>query len=210
MSIVDKFYKYGVVPAVKVENADDALPVAAALAAGGIPVVEITFRTAAAEEAIRRIAAGAPEILLGAGTVLTVEQVNRAVAAGAKYIVSPGLDMPVIHRALELGALPVPGCITPTDLTMAYNLSLTLVKLFPIETAGGLKLIDALSGPFGSMKYMPTGGVNATNLNAYLRHPKVIACGGSWMVKEDLIKSGDWAGITELARQASDLVPAGR
>lgn len=189
------------VPVVVLDDAKDADPLAAALVAGGLPVAEVTFRTSAAAEAIRVMAARG-DVLLGAGTVLTPDQVDRAVDAGASYIVSPGLSRAVVERAAERGVLALPGAVTATEIQAALELGITTVKFFPAGTSGGAPAISALAAPFGGVRFVPTGGVGPKNLHEYLSIPAVAAVGGSWMVPKDKVKAGDFAGITELTAQA--------
>ena len=196
----------GIVPVVVLNKADDAEPLAQALVKGGLPCAEVTFRTDAAEESIRRIAKKFPEMFVGAGTVLTTEQADRAVWAGAKFIVSPGLNPKVVEHCLKKGYPITPGIMTPTELEMALGFGLDVVKFFPAENAGGLKMIKAMSAPYTMMKFMPTGGINATNVRDYLACNKILACGGSWMVKGDLINAGDFAEIEKLTREAAAIV----
>ncbi|MCR5089194.1 MAG: bifunctional 4-hydroxy-2-oxoglutarate aldolase/2-dehydro-3-deoxy-phosphogluconate aldolase [Oscillospiraceae bacterium] len=206
MTIQEKFASFGVVPVVVLENADDALPLGKALIDGGLPVAEVTFRTAAAEESIRRMHEAYPEMLVGAGTVLSVEQVDRAVGAGAQFIVAPGFDPEVVDYCLSKGIPVFPGCVTPSEITQAVKRGLKVVKFFPAGSFGGVSTIKALSGPFVGLKIMPTGGVSAKNLAEYLGNKTVIACGGSWMVKGDLIKAGDFAKVEELTKEAVAIV----
>ncbi|MBQ9685145.1 MAG: bifunctional 4-hydroxy-2-oxoglutarate aldolase/2-dehydro-3-deoxy-phosphogluconate aldolase [Oscillospiraceae bacterium] len=206
MSIQEKIAGFGVVPVVVLENADDALPLAQALINGGLPCAEVTFRTAAAEESIRRIAQAYPDMFVGAGTVLSVEQVDKAVAAGAKFIVSPGFDPEVVDYCLSKDIPVFPGCVTPSEITQAVKRGLKVVKFFPAGNFGGVSTIKALAGPFVGLKVMPTGGVNAKNLPEYLGCKAVIACGGSWMVKGDLIKAGEFDKIEEMTKEAVALV----
>lgn len=196
----------GIVPVVVLNKADDAEPLAQALVKGGLPCAEVTFRTDAAEESIRRIAKKFPEMFVGAGTVLTTEQADRAVGAGAKFIVSPGLNPKVVEHCLKKGYPITPGIMTPTELEMALGFGLDVVKFFPAENAGGLKMIKAMSAPYTMMKFMPTGGINATNVRDYLASNKILACGGSWMVKGDLINAGDFIQIEKLTREAAVIV----
>ena len=196
----------GIVPVVVLNKADDAEPLAQALVKGGLPCAEVTFRTDAAEESIRRIAKKFPEMFVGAGTVLTTEQADRAVGAGAKFIVSPGLNPKVVEHCLKKGYPITPGIMTPTELEMALGFGLDVVKFFPAENAGGLKMIKAMAAPYTMMKFMPTGGINATNVRDYLACNKILACGGSWMVKGDLISAGDFAEIEKLTREAAAIV----
>lgn len=202
MDMLKKLSLAGLVPVIKVKNAADAVPLCTALSKGGLPVAEITFRTDAAEEAIRLVHEALPEVLLGAGTVLTCEQADRAWAAGAGYIVSPGLNPVVVKHCIEKGYPVLPGCANPSDVEAAIALGLKTVKFFPAEALGGLKLIKAMSAPYGDMMFVPTGGISEKNLCEYLAFPKIAACGGSWMVPEDLINQGAWDKIEALARDA--------
>ncbi len=206
MTIQEKFASFGVVPVVVLENADDALPLGKALIDGGLPVAEVTFRTAAAEESIRRLHEAYPDMLVGAGTVLSVEQVDRAVGAGAQFIVAPGFDPEVVDYCLSKDIPVFPGCVTPSEISQAVKRGLKVVKFFPAGSFGGVSTIKALSGPFVGLKIMPTGGVSAKNLAEYLGNKTVIACGGSWMVKGDLIKAGDFAKVEELTKEAVAIV----
>jgi 2-dehydro-3-deoxyphosphogluconate aldolase/(4S)-4-hydroxy-2-oxoglutarate aldolase len=200
----------GIIPVVAIERAEDAKALGQALLAGGLPCAEITFRTAAAEEAIRSMATAFPEMLVGAGTVLSADQARRAVAAGATYIVSPGFDPAVVDWCLANDVAIMPGVATPTDVTMAVNQGLEVVKFFPAEALGGTRTLKAIGAPFGGVKFIPTGGINAGNLGDYLKLPMVHACGGSWMVKKQLISAGDFAAITAQAQEAVNLVTAAR
>ncbi len=206
MTIQEKFASFGVVPVVVLENADDALPLGKALIDGGLPVAEVTFRTAAAEESIRRMHDAYPDMLVGAGTVLSVEQVDRAVAAGAQFIVSPGFDPEVVDYCISKDIPIFPGCVTPSEITQAVKRGLKVIKFFPAGSFGGVSTIKALSGPFVGLKVMPTGGVSEKNLAEYLGNKSIIACGGSWMVKGDLIKAGDFSKIVELTKEAVAIV----
>jgi 2-dehydro-3-deoxyphosphogluconate aldolase/(4S)-4-hydroxy-2-oxoglutarate aldolase len=179
---MEEIARIGIVPVIKLEDPQDAAPLARALKAGDVPVAEVTFRTGAAEESIRRIAGEVEGVLLGAGTVLTAEQVRRAHAAGAKFIVSPGFDREVVEASLELGLPALPGCATPTEIMAALKLGLTAVKFFPASVYGGLAGIKALSAAFPGLKFVPTGGVGPKNLAEFLGFTPVLACGGSWMV----------------------------
>jgi len=200
--VLKEIYKIGIVPVIAIEDAEDAAPLAKALIDGGLPVAEVTFRTAAAKDAIAIIAKEYPDMLVGAGTVLTKEQVDSAVDAGAKFIVSPGLNPEVVKYCVDKNIPVCPGCSNPSDVEQAIALGLDVVKFFPAEAAGGLAMIKAMSAPYTNMKFMPTGGVNADNLNSYLAFKKIIACGGSWMVKSDMIKAKEFDKITALTRQA--------
>jgi 2-dehydro-3-deoxyphosphogluconate aldolase/(4S)-4-hydroxy-2-oxoglutarate aldolase len=189
------------VPVVVIDDASDADGLGSALVAGGLPVAEVTFRTAAAEEAIRALAARG-DVLVGAGTVLTVAQVDLAVAAGAAYVVSPGLSRAVVERCAEHGVLALPGAVTATEVQAALELGLTTVKFFPAGTSGGAPAIAALAAPFGGVSFVPTGGVGPANLHEYLAIPAVAAVGGSWMVPRDRIRAGDVDGIARLVADA--------
>lgn len=197
---------FGVVPVVVLEDANDAKPLAEALIKGGLPVAEVTFRTAAAKESIRIMAESYPEMLVGAGTVLSVKQVDEAMEAGAKFIVTPGFDEEVVDYCLSKNIPVFPGVITPTEVTMAVKRGLEVVKFFPASQFGGLKTIKALSAPFGMVKFMPTGGIDASNISEYLSSDKIIACGGSWMVKGDLVKAKEFDKIEALTKEAVELV----
>ncbi|MBQ9855454.1 MAG: bifunctional 4-hydroxy-2-oxoglutarate aldolase/2-dehydro-3-deoxy-phosphogluconate aldolase, partial [Clostridia bacterium] len=202
MNIMDKLSLAGLVPVIKVEDAQDAVPLCKALKDGGLPVAEITFRTAAAEEAIKNVHEALPDVMLGAGTVLTVDQVKRAVNAGAAYIVSPGLNPTVVGYCVENNIPILPGCANPSDIEMALSFGLDTVKFFPAEAAGGINFIKAISAPYGNMKFVPTGGISEKNLMDYLSFNKVRAAGGSWMVPGDAVKNKDWDKITQLTKQA--------
>ena len=202
----DKIKSFGVIPVVVLENAEDAKPLAEALVKRGLPVAEVTFRTAAAKESIRIMSENYPEMLVGAGTVLSVSQVDEAVEAGAKFIVTPGFDEEVVDYCLSKDIPVFPGVITPTEVTMAVKKGLKVVKFFPASQFGGLKTIKALSAPFGMVKFMPTGGIDASNLSEYLSSDKIVACGGSWMVKGDLVKAKEFDKIEALTKEAVELV----
>ncbi|MBC8586432.1 bifunctional 4-hydroxy-2-oxoglutarate aldolase/2-dehydro-3-deoxy-phosphogluconate aldolase [Youxingia wuxianensis] len=200
--VLKQLSKIGIVPVIKIDDVDKAIPLAKALCNGGLPCAEITFRTAQGEEAIRRVAKELPEMLVGAGTVLTVDQVDRAVAAGAKFIVSPGLNPKVVKHCIDIGIPVAPGCSSPSDIEAALEMGLTTVKFFPAEQLGGVNFIKALAGPYVNVTFMPTGGVNASNLLDYLSFNKILCCGGTWMVKADLINEGKFDEIERLTRQA--------
>ena len=206
--IETRMEELGVVPVVVLEREEDAAPLAKALIHGGLPCAEITFRTAAAESAIRIITDSFPEMLVGAGTVLSVDQVKRAVEAGAKFIVSPGFDEDVVDYCIEQNIPVFPGCVTPSELMQAAKRGLRIVKFFPSEQFGGVQTIKALAGPFPNIRFMPTGGISNENLKSYLGNDKVAACGGSWMVKSDLIKNENYGEIQRLAAEAAGLVKA--
>ena len=200
--LAERFHEVGVVPVVVLEDAKDAVPLAQALVEGGLPCAEVTFRTAAAEESIRLMAEKFPEMLVGAGTVLTTEQVDAAVKAGAKFIVSPGFDPEIVDYCLKKEIPVLPGCISPSEVAQAVKRGLKTVKFFPAEQAGGVAMIKAMAAPYTGIKFMPTGGINAKNLEDYLSFDKIICCGGSWMVKGDLVEAGEFDKITELTREA--------
>lgn len=204
--VLKKIQEIGIVPVVVLDDAKDAAPLAKALIDGGLPCAEVTFRTEAAEECIRIMSEQFPEMLVGAGTVLTTEQVDRAVAAGAKFIVSPGLNPRIVKYCVEKGILITPGCANPSDVEQAIENGLEVVKFFPAEQAGGLPMIKAMAAPYTNMMFMPTGGISPSNVRDYLGFKKIIACGGSWMVKGDLVKAGDYAKITELSKEAVAIV----
>mgnify|MGYP000395936979 CR=1 FL=1 len=201
-AVLEQISKIGIVPVVKIDNAADALPLAKALCAGGLPCAEVTFRTSAAAEAIKIMTDNFPSMCVGAGTVLNAEQVDAAVAAGAKFIVSPGLNPRTVKYCVEKNIPITPGTSSPSDIEQAIELGLDVVKFFPAEQSGGLAKIKAMAAPYVNMKFMPTGGVNAKNLTSYLDFPKIIACGGSWMVNKDMIAAKDWDGITALTKEA--------
>ena len=196
---------HGVVPVVVLDDLEAAVPVASALAEGGLPVAEVTFRTAAAADAIRAIAARG-DVLVGAGTVLTPQQVDTAVAAGAAYVVSPGTSRAVIERCQEHGVLALPGAVTATEVQAALELGLSTVKFFPAGTSGGAKAVAALAAPFGGVGFVPTGGIGPSNLAEYFALPSVRAVGGSWMVPRDLVRGGDFGAVRDLTAEAVSLV----
>ena len=200
--MMKELYSIGLIPVIKIENPDDAVPLAKALIDGGLPAAEITFRTACAAEAIKNITEAYPEMLVGAGTVLTCEQVDAAIAAGSKFLVSPGLNPKVTAYALSKGIPMLPGCSNPSDIEAALELGLKTVKFFPAEAAGGLKMLKAMAAPYGQLNFMPTGGINAENLLDYLKFNKIVACGGSFMVADDLVKEKKWDEITALTKDA--------
>ncbi|MEE1195748.1 MAG: bifunctional 4-hydroxy-2-oxoglutarate aldolase/2-dehydro-3-deoxy-phosphogluconate aldolase [Lachnospiraceae bacterium] len=204
--MIELVQKTGVVPVVVLEDAKDAEPLAKALCEGGLPCAEVTFRTAAAEECIRIMAEKYPEMLVGAGTVLTTDQVDRAVAAGAKFIVSPGFDPEIVDYCLEKGIPVFPGCITPSEVAQAVKRGLKVIKFFPAEQFGGVATIKAMAAPYVGLKFMPTGGVSPKNLESYLSYDRIIACGGSWMVKGDLVKAGKFDEIKALTEEAVKMV----
>jgi 2-dehydro-3-deoxyphosphogluconate aldolase/(4S)-4-hydroxy-2-oxoglutarate aldolase len=204
--ILDTLGHLGVVPVVAIERSEDAVELGRALLAGGLPCAEITFRTAAAEEAIRRISSSLPEIIVGAGTVLSVDQANRAISAGAQFIVSPGFNQKVVDWCLQNEIPVTPGVVTPTEIDMALDRGLKILKFFPAEAMGGIATLKAIAAPYGGVKFIPTGGINPKNLADYLSLPAVHACGGSWLVTSKLISAGEFAEITRLAEEALAIV----
>ena len=206
-----KISEIGVVPVIKLNHPTrDAKALADALCAGGVPVAEITFRAAGAADAIRIMAETHPEMLVGAGTVLTTAQVDEAIAAGASFIVTPGLDIEIVKYCQEKDIPIFPGCTTPTDYHAAYKLGLAVLKFFPAEQSGGLDKIKAMSAPFPMFKVMPTGGISLKNLATYAASPVICACGGSYMVTADLIENGKWDEITELCKKSVEIVKEAR
>ena len=206
MDVMKQLSLIGIVPVIAINDAADAVPLAKALIDGGLPCAEVTFRTAAAADAIKAMTEAYPEMVVGAGTVLTTEQVDRAVAAGAKFIVSPGLNPTTVKYCQEIGVPVCPGTANPSDIEVALSLGLKTVKFFPAEAAGGLKYIKSIAAPYGDVRFMPTGGVSEKNLLEYLSFNKIICCGGSWMVPGDAIKAKDWDRIRELTASAVQLM----
>ena len=205
---LDRLAAHRLVPVVVIDDAADAGPLAAALVAGGLPVAEVTFRTAAAADAVRAMA-DRGDVLVGAGTVLTPDQVDAAVAAGARYIVSPGTSRAVVERCAELGVPALPGAVTATEVQAALELGCTTVKFFPAGTSGGPAAVTALAAPFGGVRFVPTGGIGPATVADYLALPSVVAVGGSWMVPRDRIRAGDLDAVRALTAQAVALVSAG-
>ncbi len=208
--IIDRILAKRIVPVVVLDSADHAEPLAEALLAGGLDIMEITFRTAAAEESIRRIAARFPEVLLGAGTLLEKDQVLRARNAGAVFGLAPGLNPEIIGTAREVGLEFSPGVMTPSEVEQALSLGCRLLKFFPAEAAGGVNMLKALAGPYAhtGVKFTPTGGITSGNLASYLKLPVVAAIGGSWMVDKALVNGGKWDEITRLTREALEAAAA--
>ena len=204
-NVTETLYDTGIVPVVVLHDAKDAAPLAKALCEGGLPCAEVTFRTDAAQESIEIMTREFPDMFVGAGTVLTIEQVEQAVKAGAKFIVSPGFDPEIVDYCLAKNIPVFPGCITPSEVAQAVKRGLKVVKFFPAESFGGIATIKAIAAPYTGLRFMPTGGVNAGNLEKYLESKEVIACGGSWMVKSDLIKAGRFDEIKALAQEAAAL-----
>ena len=210
MDLKEEFFKTGVVPVVVLEDAKNAVPTAKALLRGGVNTMEITFRTAAAADSIAEVAKKVPEMIVGAGTVLTMEQCTKAVEAGAKFIVSPGFDEEIVSWCCENNILVLPGCVTPTEIMMALKHGLKIVKFFPANVYGGLSAMKNLNGPFGQVKFIPTGGVGPDNLEEFIRAPFIHAVGGSWLCAKADINAGNFDRIAELSKQARDIISAAR
>lgn len=200
--IFEQMRNIGIIPVVKIDDAEKAVPLAKALIAGGIPAAEVTYRTSAAEETIRRISKECPDMLVGAGTVINVELAKSAIAAGAKFIVSPGFNPSVVDYCLEHKIPMIPGVSSASQVEEALMRNMTVLKLFPAEVVGGVEMLDALAGPFGQCMFMPTGGVNTDNLGEYAKRKNVLAVGGTWMVKADLINGDQWDKITAICKEA--------
>ena len=195
----------GIVPVIKISDAGRAAALADALCGGGMPAAEVTFRTAAAAESIYRMREAHPEMLVGAGTVLTKQSLDEALAAGAQFIVAPGLNPSIVEAALTKDVPVVPGCMTPTEIELAMSLGLTFVKFFPAEAAGGVKFLKAVSAPYAGIRFMPTGGISMKNAADYLALPYVVCCGASFIASDEQIGGGRFDEITEAARQAKEL-----
>lgn len=204
--VLKKISEVGILPVVVLDDAKDATKLAKALIEGGLPCAEVTFRTDAAEESIKLIAAEYPDMLVGAGTVLSVEQVKRAVNAGAKFIVSPGFDEEVVKYCLDNNIPVTPGVCTPSDVQKGYKLGLDVLKFFPAEPSGGLSMIKAIAAPYTMMKFIPTGGINENNMEDYVKYDRILAIGGSWMVKSSLIKNGEFDKIKDMTAVAVNRV----
>lgn len=206
MDVLDRLKRSGVVPVVVLDDAKDAVATAKALLAGGVDVMEITFRTAAAADSIHAVSESCPDMLVGAGTVITLEQCKQAVARGAKFIVAPGFDQEVVSWCVERHIPVAPGCVTPSEIMAAMKLGLNVVKFFPAGVYGGLKAMKSLSAPFGGVAFIPTGGVDEKNLKEYLEAPFVHAVGGSWLCPKKEVAAGNFDAITALCREASQIV----
>ena len=206
IEMMQQLKKIGIVPVVVLNDVKDALPLAERLVMGGLPCAEVTFRTAAAEESIRQMAKAFPEMLIGAGTVLTCEQADRAIDAGAKFIVSPGFNPKVTEYVLKKGMPMTPGVCTPTEIEAAMQFGLDVLKFFPAEPSGGLKMLKAMAAAYVNLQFMPTGGINAENVKDYLKYDRIVACGGSWMVSGALVKEGKFDEIENLVREAAGIV----
>lgn len=209
-NMLQRIGEMGIVPVVVLEDAVDAAPLAQALIQGGLPCAEVTFRTPAAKDAIGIMAEQFPDMLVGAGTVLTIQQVDDAVSAGAKFIVSPGFNPHIVSYCVEKQIPIIPGCSTPSDIEQALEYNLKVVKFFPAEAAGGLSMIKAIAAPYVGVRFMPTGGINASNVRSYLAFDRILACGGSWMVPKDMVEEGNFEKIKELTREAVQIVRESR
>lgn len=205
MSVLEQLEKIAVIPVIAIEDASDAVPLASALTKGGLACAEITFRTKAGRDAIKNISDNYKDCLVGAGTILTVDQARDAHDAGAKFIVSPGLNLDVLKWCNENNILHIPGCVTPTEMTLAFNNGAKVVKIFPAESIGGLKYIKSVASVF-SLKFMPTGGISESNLEEYLTYEKVCACGGTWLAKKDMIANKEWDKIEDNCKRAVDII----
>lgn len=206
MDIFDRLAEIGIVPVVALDNAEDAIPLGEALQRGGLPCAEITFRTAAAEEAIRLMTKAFPDMMIGAGTVLTTEQVDRAVAAGAQFIVAPGCNPRIVRYCVERNIPMAPGVATASEIEQALECGVKKMKFFPAEANGGLPMIKALVAPYVGVTFMPTGGLNKDNVKEYLSYDRIFACGGTWMVKKNLISEGRFDEIEQMAKEAAEIV----
>ena len=205
-TVLERIGGIGIIPVITITDAGKAVPLAKALLAGGIPCAEITLRTAQGEECIRRICAEVPQMLVGAGTVLSAGQAQKAAEAGAGFVVSPGFNPRVAAYCLDNGIFIIPGCSTPTEMEAAMELGLEAVKFFPAEQTGGLEYIKAVAAPYAGLRFIPTGGINAGNLGKYIAFNRILACGGSWMVKNELIDEGSFTEMTRLSREAVQIV----
>ncbi len=210
MTVLEQIGGHGVVPVVVIDDADHAERLGKALVTGGLPCAEITFRTRAAQAAIEVLTSAFPEMLVGAGTVMTVEQAQAAVAAGSRFVVSPGFDEPVVDWCLAHDVPVVPGVMTPTEINMALGKGLNVLKFFPAEAAGGASTLNAIGAAYPDVRFIPTGGIDAGNLVDYLRVPTVVACGGSWLARRELIANGEFRQIEQLTAAAVDIVRAVR
>ena len=202
MTVLERLARSIVVPVVVLDKAEDAIPTAKAMAAGGVDVMEITFRTACAPDAIKAVAENCPDVLVGAGTVVNLEQCKLAVEMGAKFIVSPGFDAEIVAWCVENGIAVTPGCVTPTEMMAAIKLGVNVLKFFPANVYGGINAMKNLAGPFVGIKFLPTGGVNTANIKEYIDAPFIHAVGGSWVCPKAEIAAGNWDKITQLCRDA--------
>lgn len=205
-NVLDQMYAFGVIPVITIEDAAQTLELGDALHEGGLPCAEITFRSKAAEAAIQSMVEAHPEFLVGAGSVLSVEQAEKAIQAGAKFIITPGFDEEIVEYCIRQNVPIIPGIATPTEINLALKSNLSICKFFPAEALGGVRTLKAISEPYKHVRFLPTGGINADNLKDYLDQPQVLACGGSWMVKEELINESKFNEITLLTKEAVKLV----
>jgi len=205
-----QIYEVGIIPVIKLKDVDKAACLAQALVSGKIPAAEITFRSEGAEKVIQAMRTAFPDMLVGAGTILTTEQVDLAVDAGAQFIVSPGYDEEVVSYCVDKKIPIFPGCVTPTEIQMALKHGLNVLKFFPASQYGGLETINALAGPFANIKFMPTGGISLKNLEEYISNKHIAACGGSFMVKESLLSEGNWTEIKKICTEAAEIVKKAR
>lgn len=205
-SVLERVYEIGIIPVIAFNSVDEAVPLCKALVAGGLPAAEVTFRTACAEECIKKIHAEVPEMLLGAGTVLTIDQADRAMAAGASFIVAPGFDPNVTQHVIDKGGIMMPGTASAGEMQQAMNMGCTAIKFFPAEANGGVAMLKNIGAALKTAKWMCTGGVNAKNVNDYLGYDQIIAVGGTWMCKGDKIKAGAWDEITAMCKEAVDVM----
>ncbi len=204
--VIQRVYEIGIIPVIAFNSVDEAVPLCKALVAGGLPAAEVTFRTACAEDCIKKIHAEVPEMLLGAGTVLTTDQADRAMAAGASFIVAPGFDPNVTKHVMDKGGLMMPGTSTPGEMQQAMNLGCEAIKFFPAEANGGVAMLKNIGGALKTAKWMCTGGINAKNVTEYLANDQIFAVGGTWMCKSDKIKAGAWDEITAMCKEAVDVM----
>ena len=206
MDVFEKFKEFKIIPVTTINNLNDAIPLGKALIEAGLPVIEVTFRTETAAESIKKLTKDLPNLFVGAGTVLKIEQVKKAVNAGAQFIVTPGFNPKVVDYCVEQKIPIIPGVNTPTMVEWALERGVKVVKIFPADLSGGPKMLKSLAGPYPDMKFMPTGGINNDSLNKYLELPNVIACGGSWIVRKDLISEGKFEEIKKLTKDALSLI----
>lgn len=205
-STTDRISDLGLVPVVAINDIDTAFQMMSSLIEGGLPCVEVTYRTPYATKTIKNLSNHFPDALIGAGTVLTMKQARNAIDAGAKFVVSPGFDEEIVDFCIESETLVIPGCATATEIMRAIKKGLNIVKFFPAEQLGGTAIINALAAPFSNIKFVPSGGINANNLSGYLNCKHVLACSGSWMVKKSILESGDYHKIKQLTEQAVCIV----
>ena len=204
--VIQRVYEIGIIPVIAFNSVDEAIPLCKALMDGGLPAAEVTFRTACAEECIRKIHEELPDMLLGAGTVLTTEQADRAMDAGASFIVAPGFDPIVTQHVIDKGGIMMPGTATAGEMQQAMNMGCEAIKFFPAEANGGVDKLKNIGAALKTAKWMCTGGVNAKNVNNYLAYPQIIAVGGTWMCKSDKIKAGAWDEITAMSKESVDVM----